>query len=87
MRAALEANGVSVTEHDDGLSIDGTGGEAIPGGGCVATQLDHRIAMSMTVASLGAARAITLDDASPVATSYPTFFASLDALAPLEQAA
>ncbi|SEK40016.1 3-phosphoshikimate 1-carboxyvinyltransferase [Sphingomonas palmae] len=77
MRAALEANGVSVTEHDDGLSIDGTGGDAIPGGGTVTTRLDHRIAMSMTVAALHARAAITLDDASPVQTSYPTFFDQL----------
>ncbi|NTS64421.1 3-phosphoshikimate 1-carboxyvinyltransferase [Sphingomonas sp. HHU CXW] len=77
MRAALEANGVSVTEHADGLSIDGTGGEAIPGGGCVATQLDHRIAMSMTVAGLHARAPVMIDDVSPVATSYPVFFDQL----------
>jgi 3-phosphoshikimate 1-carboxyvinyltransferase len=77
MRAALEANGVAVTEHADGLSIDGTGGEAIPGGGAVATQLDHRIAMSMTVAGLHAHAPVTIDDVSPVATSYPVFFDQL----------
>ncbi|WP_294354630.1 3-phosphoshikimate 1-carboxyvinyltransferase [uncultured Sphingomonas sp.] len=77
MRAALEANGAPVTEHEDGLSIDGSGGDAIPGGGTVATRLDHRIAMSMAVAALHARAAITLDDASPVQTSYPTFFDQL----------
>ncbi len=74
MRAALEANGVSVTEHEDGLWIDGTGGDAIPGGGSVATHLDHRIAMSMTIAALHARAPVTIDDVSPVATSYPVFF-------------
>jgi 3-phosphoshikimate 1-carboxyvinyltransferase len=87
MAAALGAAGVPTQEYPDGLAVTGSGGAPIPGGGRVATHLDHRIAMSMTIASLGAARPITLDDASPVATSYPGFFASLDALASLEQAA
>ena len=77
MRAALEACGVSCTEHEDGLSIDGTGGNAIPGGAQVASKLDHRIAMSMVVAGLHAAKPVTIDDASPVATSYPAFFQTL----------
>jgi len=77
MRAALEANGVNTEEHSDGLTVHGNGGEKIPGGAIVATQLDHRIAMSMTVAALHARDAITLDDASPVATSYPAFYQQL----------
>jgi 3-phosphoshikimate 1-carboxyvinyltransferase len=77
MRAALETNGVAVFEHEDGLSIDGSGGEAIPGGGTVATKLDHRIAMSMAIAGLHARSAIKLDDAAPIATSYPNFFDQL----------
>jgi len=73
MRIALEANGVPVTEHEDGLSIDGTGGEPIAGGGTVATQLDHRIAMSFVVAGLVSRAPVTIDDMAPVATSFPTF--------------
>ena len=80
MAAALGANGVSVEEHPDGLSVEGTGGEPIPGGGTVATRLDHRIAMSMAVAALHARAPVTLDDAAPVATSYPAFFPTLDDL-------
>ena len=80
MAAALGACGVPVEEHEDGLSIEGTGGDPIPGGGRVATLLDHRIAMSMAVAGLHAARPVTVDDVSPVATSYPGFFATLDSL-------
>lgn len=87
MATALAACGVTCSEYEDGLAVTGTGGDPIPGGGHVETHLDHRIAMSMAVASLNAQAAITLDDASPVATSYPTFFATLDALAPTEQAA
>lgn len=74
MKAALEANGVPCEEHEDGLTIEGTGGDPIPGGGTVASRLDHRIAMSMAVAGLHAAQPIAIDDASPVATSFPTFF-------------
>lgn len=77
MRAGLEANGVAVTEHEDGLSIDGTGGDAIPGGGTIQTHLDHRIAMSMAVAGLHARAPVTIDDVSPVRTSYPNFFDQL----------
>ena len=80
MAAALAAAGVPVTEHDDGLTIEGTGGEPLPGGGRVETRLDHRIAMSMAVAGLHAGKAIAIDDARPIATSYPAF---LDTLARL----
>ncbi|GGA50609.1 3-phosphoshikimate 1-carboxyvinyltransferase [Sphingomonas psychrolutea] len=74
MAAALGAVGARVTEIEDGLLIDGTGGDPLPGGATVATLLDHRIAMSMAVAALHCRAGITLDDASPVATSYPAFF-------------
>ena len=73
MVAALASAGVTATEHEDGLTIQGTGGEPLPGGGRVETRLDHRIAMSMTIAGLHARRAIAIDDARPIATSYPQF--------------
>lgn len=81
MKDALEACGVAVEEFDDGLAITGSGGEPIPGGGTVASLLDHRIAMAMTVAGLVARRPITIDDVAPVATSYPVFFETLEQLA------
>ncbi|MHA3841583.1 3-phosphoshikimate 1-carboxyvinyltransferase [Sphingomonas aestuarii] len=80
MRAALGACGVACEEFEDGLAITGTGGDPIPGGAQVASKLDHRIAMSMVVAGLHANAAIGIDDISPVATSYPDFFSTLDAL-------
>lgn len=80
MKAALEAVGVAVEEFEDGMAITGTGGEPIPGGATIATLLDHRIAMAMTVAGLYARRPVTLDDAAPVATSYPAFFETLAGL-------
>ena len=80
MAAALGAAGAPVEEHEDGLSIQGSGGEPLPGGGRVATQLDHRIAMSMAVAGLHAARPIAIDDARPIATSYPQFLDTMTRL-------
>ena len=80
MKDALEACGVACEEFEDGLAITGTGGDAIPGGARIASKLDHRIATSLTVAGLHAAKPVTIDDVSPVATSYPVFYQSLDTL-------
>jgi len=80
MVAALEPNGVRLEEFEDGLAIHGNGGDLLPGGAQIASKLDHRIAMSMAVAGLGARDAVSIDDASPVATSYPGFFSTLDRL-------
>lgn len=81
MAEALAACGIALEEFDDGLAITGTGGDPIPGNARVASKLDHRIAMSMVVAGLAARAPITIDDIAPVATSYPTFFVTLDDLA------
>jgi 3-phosphoshikimate 1-carboxyvinyltransferase len=76
MRAALELAGATVTETEDGLIIDGTGGDPLPGtadGAAVATHLDHRIAMSMAVAGLASRAGVEVDDTRPIATSFPVF--------------
>ena len=76
MRAALELAGATVTETEDGLTIDGTGGEPLPGtvqGAAVATHLDHRIAMAMAVAGLASRAGVEVDDTRPIATSFPVF--------------
>jgi 3-phosphoshikimate 1-carboxyvinyltransferase len=80
MANALGACGVTCEEFEDGMAVTGTGGDPIPGGATIATLLDHRIAMSMTIAALNAREPITLDDAAPVATSYPIFFDTLEKL-------
>jgi len=80
MRAALELAGARVTETEDGLIIDGTGGEPLAGtpeSAVVATHLDHRIAMSMAVAGLASLAGVALDDTRPIATSFPVFEALL----------
>ncbi|QNA82902.1 3-phosphoshikimate 1-carboxyvinyltransferase [Sphingomonas sp. So64.6b] len=80
MAAALGAIGVETEEFDDGLAIRGSGGAPLQGGGTIASLLDHRIAMSMTIAGLVTRDGVTIDDVSPVATSYPMFFQTLDEL-------
>jgi len=80
MAEGLRRIGARVEEAPDGLIIDGTGGEPLPGGGPIATHLDHRIAMSFAVAGLASRTGVTIDDMRPVATSFPGFVALLDAL-------
>jgi len=81
MATALTAAGARVTETADGLIIDGTGGDPLPGtAGPIATQLDHRIAMSMAVAGLVSRNGVEVDDTRPIATSFPIFEALLDGL-------
>ncbi|MEO6092871.1 MAG: 3-phosphoshikimate 1-carboxyvinyltransferase [Novosphingobium sp.] len=81
MAAALTAVGARVEERADGLVIDGSGGEPLAGTSePIATQLDHRIAMSMAVAGLASRAGVTIDDTSPIATSFPAFETLLDRL-------
>ena len=82
MAAALTSAGANVVETEDGLTITGTGGEALRGGGPVASHLDHRIAMAMAVAGLASTNGVEVDDTRPIATSFPQFEALLDRLAP-----
>ena len=77
--AGLRAAGVSVTERDDGLDIVGCGGPP-PGGGQVATELDHRIAMAFLTLGMASERPMTVDDGSMIGTSYPGFVADMNGL-------
>ncbi len=82
MAAALSAAGARVSEQEDGLTIEGTGGEPLPGtSGAIATHLDHRIAMAMAVGGLASKAGVEVDDTRPIATSFPVFEAMLDGLA------
>ena len=78
MAHALRNTGARVEEREDGLVIEGTGGEALGGGGPIAAHLDHRIAMSMAVAGLASRDGVEVDDTRPIATSFPAFEALLD---------
>ena len=80
MAQGLRAIGARVEEVEDGLIIDGSGGTPLAGGATIAAHLDHRIAMSFAVAGLVSANGVTIDDMSPVATSFPGFVALLETL-------
>lgn len=67
----LAANGVDHDTGPDSLVVRGRRGAI--GGGRVATHLDHRIAMSFLVLGLAADRAVTVDDITMIATSFPEF--------------
>ena len=69
--AGLKANGVTVEDTPDSMTV--TGAAQVTGGGTVAARLDHRIAMSFAVLGLAAEKPVTVDDAGPIATSFPDF--------------
>jgi len=77
-RLALMAKGLTdigarVDENENGLIIEGSGGEALTGGATIESALDHRIAMSFAIAGHHCKEAVIVDDMSPVATSFPDF--------------
>jgi 3-phosphoshikimate 1-carboxyvinyltransferase len=72
MVAALNAVGAKAESRADGLVVDGSCGRPLPGGS-VDSEGDHRVAMSMAVAGLGASAPVTISGWESVATSYPTF--------------
>ncbi|WP_027236355.1 3-phosphoshikimate 1-carboxyvinyltransferase [Leisingera caerulea] len=73
MAKGLRANGVTVEEGEDWWEVTGLGIEGVPGGGTCESFLDHRIAMSFMVMGMGAQNAVSVDDGSPIATSFPIF--------------
>lgn len=68
----LKSCGVELEMGEDSLTIHGTG-KPPKGGAEIATELDHRIAMSFLVLGTVTDEAITVDDAAPIATSFPNF--------------
>ncbi len=76
MATALQQLGVTVKEFPDGVDI--TGGSI--SGGDVDAHGDHRIAMSLAVLGLVAARPVCIHNAQAIATSYPGFTDDLNSL-------
>jgi len=76
--AGLTANGVKARAEGDALIVMGSG--HVPGGGTVATHLDHRIAMAFLILGLAAEQPVVVDDTSMVATSFPGFRALMQQL-------
>jgi len=71
----LRLMGVTVTEHPDGMEIEGGAklhGATLPSYG------DHRIAMAFLVAGMFAEGTTTLEGAECISTSYPGFERHLD---------
>lgn len=78
MVSGLTANGVKTSEGPETLTVHG--GTRVAGGGTAATELDHRIAMSFLVLGMAADNPVTVDDASPIATSFPEFRGQMQSL-------
>ncbi len=73
MADGLRAAGVEVEDGPDWWIVHGRGPGGVKGGVTVATHLDHRIAMSFLCAGFASQDGITVDDAGPIATSFPIF--------------
>jgi 3-phosphoshikimate 1-carboxyvinyltransferase len=76
--AMLRANGVKVEIAGDDLIVEGKG--HVPGGGLVATHMDHRIAMSALVMGLASDKPVQVDDTAFIATSFPDFIPMMRSL-------
>jgi 3-phosphoshikimate 1-carboxyvinyltransferase len=70
--ALLDANGVRFAIEGDDLLVFGQGGAA-PGGGMVATHMDHRLAMSALVFGMASQNPVQADDVAFIETSFPGF--------------
>src|SRR5271154_3764014 len=75
----LRQMGAHVEEFPDGLRVEGRSAGKLRGAK-VDPRGDHRIAMALSVAALGAEGETTIRDAECVGVSFPEFFATLDRL-------
>jgi 3-phosphoshikimate 1-carboxyvinyltransferase len=75
----LQACGVDARIDGDSLIVEGSGGRP-PGGGRIASRLDHRIAMSFLVMGLAARKPVAIDDGTVIDTSFPGFVQSMNGL-------
>jgi 3-phosphoshikimate 1-carboxyvinyltransferase len=74
MAEGLQAMGVRIEEVEDGFSVRGGGPLR---GASVRSHGDHRIAMALSVAALGARGDTEVAGAEVVSISFPTFFREL----------
>jgi len=80
MAAGLRAAGVQVETTEDTMTVHGLGPAGPKGGAVAVTHLDHRIAMSFLILGMAAKGGMGIDDAGPIATSFPTFLPLMRAL-------
>jgi 3-phosphoshikimate 1-carboxyvinyltransferase len=81
----LRAIGAKVEEFPDGLRVEGKSAGKLKGAK-VDPKGDHRIAMALAVAGLGADGDTTIRDAECVGVSFPEFFKTLEKLRDAEAA-
>jgi 3-phosphoshikimate 1-carboxyvinyltransferase len=73
MAHVLRAAGVEVEEGPDWWIVHGRGAGGVRGGGVAQARLDHRIAMSALILGMASREGMGVDDAGPIATSFPAF--------------
>lgn len=73
MAEGLRACGVAVEDGPDWWSVTGRGAGGVAGGATCAARLDHRIAMAFLCLGLATRAPVRVDDARPIATSFPIF--------------
>ena len=75
----LDRCGVRIAVEGDDLVVEGA--DNFPAGGAmIESQLDHRIAMAFLVLGLAANEPVRIDDAAPIATSFPGFIGLINGL-------
>lgn len=77
MAEELRRLGVSLEEHPDGLSIQGSGG--LRGARCK-SHGDHRVAMSLAIAGLVASGETLISESESIETSFPNFESLLNSV-------
>ena len=75
----LAACGVKLDMGEESLTIHGTG-KPPKGGATIQTALDHRIAMSFLCLGFASDEPVTIDDITPVMTSFPSFMETMTGL-------
>jgi 3-phosphoshikimate 1-carboxyvinyltransferase len=75
----LKAMGAKVQEFPDGMRVEGKSSGKLRGAK-IDPQGDHRIAMALSVAALGAEGDTVIRDSECVGVSFPEFFTTLDKL-------
>ena len=80
MATGLRANGITVEDGADWWIVSGCGAQAVPGGATCASHLDHRIAMSFLILGMASKNPVSINDGSPIATSFPIFESLMAAL-------
>jgi 3-phosphoshikimate 1-carboxyvinyltransferase len=79
MAEGLQSCGITAQAEGETLTVRG-GKARATNSAPIAVNLDHRIAMSFLVLGMAAEGAITVDDATAIATSFPGFLGLMNSL-------